>query len=153
MNLPEKMESLISLAKERGKELQYDGCSRDEINEILSTNNTFLPPESYLSFMRKMGKKAGHIFLGSSLFYPGCLLAFEDIDEIFSEEELEKIFLFGHHQGYQYYFFKKGEAGVWMRTDLTSISDERVAASFEELLEKEIEAARKILCPPPSQGC
>ncbi|MFW5419791.1 hypothetical protein J0910_24535 [Nocardiopsis sp. CNT-189] len=151
MNLSEKIESLILEAKEKEVRFQCNGCNESEINEIIYANNTFPPPDSYLSFMEKMGKGADHTFLGSSLFYPGCLSTFEDIDETFSKEELEGMFLFGHHQGYQYYFFKRGDGGVWMRTDLTPVKDERIATSFEELLEKEIRAARKILCNPQQE--
>ncbi|GAA1081977.1 hypothetical protein GCM10009605_19660 [Nocardiopsis composta] len=132
--------------------------SPDTIRRVLialpPTHLTTLACAEDLSVLivKKMRKKASHIFTDSSLFYPSCLPVFEDIDEIFPKKELKEIFLFGHHQGCQYFFFKRGETGEWVRTDLTPVRDECIAVSFEELLEKEIEAARKIFCNPP-EGC
>ena len=61
-----------------------------------------------------MGKRAGKLFRGTSIFYTDSLdavVAARDIAEDPREDlTLEHRFFFGHHQGYKVYFFANDHA-------------------------------------------
>ncbi|MFC3994828.1 hypothetical protein ACFOVU_02815 [Nocardiopsis sediminis] len=117
-----------------------EGCTEEELADIIAMNSTFSPPGAYVAFMRCMGKKAGRLLRGTDVFYPGCLDAFEVGVEVFPGGQIREIFLFGHHQGYQFYYFKPNDQHVYLRTeDDDGLTDSILASSFCEFISKRVD--------------
>lgn len=97
------------------------GCSEEQIAEVTASSQGFPLPSDYLEFLKTMGRGAGRLFRGTSMFYPIPIECREYAREFAEDDdpglELEGRFFFGHHQGYQFYFLQRGTAEVFMYTE------------------------------------
>lgn len=93
------------------------GCSGSEIAQVVATAGSFPIPDVYIAFLEVFGRKAGDLFRGTDLFFPGCLDAKDSAIDVASGPDetltLENRFFFGHHQGYKVYFFELGSEAVY----------------------------------------
>ncbi|WP_162958871.1 SMI1/KNR4 family protein [Nocardia yunnanensis] len=93
------------------------GCSDSEIDQVVSTADGFPIPDAYIAFLKAFGRKAGNLFRGTDLFFPGLLDAKDSAVDIASGPDetltLDNRFFFGHHQGYKVYFFEAGSEAVF----------------------------------------
>lgn len=91
------------------------GCSNEEISKVEANFGCELP-FSYREFLTIAGKKAGLLFAGTDIFYPGLLMLNSHADELLDELGLQGLFpanakVFCMHQGYEVDFFLPGSAG------------------------------------------
>jgi len=106
------IDNLIDLFLKEGRAEKESiiGCTPNEILEIEASQDVKLP-SSYKEFLSKMGKRAGYLSVGTTIFYPGILRL-----KIFMTELLEEYdsvafrlppnaFVFKSHQGYMYSYF------------------------------------------------
>ena len=89
------------------------GCSEEEIAQIEHHFGHRLP-ETYRSFLRLMGKKAGNCFVGTDMFFDKLRVLKEYASDLLAEgnsglELKENDFVFSVHQGYQFLFFEANE--------------------------------------------
>ncbi|BEK94107.1 hypothetical protein NSK11_contig00071-0047 [Nocardia seriolae] len=120
---PESMHAMEALRRDlliSGIAVSSDeivGCSDNEISRIVAAAESFPIPGTYLAFLKVFGRKAGDLFRGTDLFFPGLLDAKDAAIDIASgpseELTLENRFFFGHHQGYKVYFFELGSEAVY----------------------------------------
>ncbi|MFQ6397558.1 SMI1/KNR4 family protein [Nocardia sp. KC 131] len=93
------------------------GCTDEEISRVAAVA-TFPLPDECLAFLKVLGRKAGTFFQGKGMFFPEPLDTYEAAEGIAAEpgEDLtvEDRFFFGHHQGYQVFFFEKGRPEVFV---------------------------------------
>jgi hypothetical protein len=112
------------------------GCSETEVGEVLGLTQ-FRPPDDYLNFMKKMGRQAGRLFRGKTVFFPKMLESPEVAAEIGNDPQeslaLDNRFFFGHHQGYIVYFFQKNCPAVYSYEERQSDTPaHKVSDSFTE---------------------
>lgn len=95
---------------------QVRGCSDSEIAEVQNRLGIRLP-EVYREFLATMGRGAGPLFQGDSIFYPNMLNHRREIEYIIVNEEMTDYVLrlpddavaFLTHQGYEFFYFSAGE--------------------------------------------
>lgn len=87
-------------------------CTEEELNSIKLMCQESLP-ESYMDFMKIMGKGAGDFMKGSSVFYDELFDIREGAQDLLCENGLKTLtsdcFVFWMHQGYQFAFFMLGD--------------------------------------------
>lgn len=88
---------------------QCVGCSAVEIKE-LEERFGVLFPQSYIAFLKAIGRKAGGFFQGTDIFYPEILENRAGAEELLEEDQsdfrlLQSDFVFAIHQGYQFMYF------------------------------------------------
>ncbi len=109
---------LLRLDAARPEEIE--GCTEQEIDQVLAGCPFTSPPLAYVAFMRRAGRAAGNLFRGSDIHYPDCLGLREYAEECKQQEDsnvpLGDRFFFGHHQGYVLYFFQPEDERVWTYT-------------------------------------
>jgi hypothetical protein len=97
---------------------QIRGCDPDEVQEVLAQRPSFVVPEHYVHFLRRLGRGAGRLRRGTDVFYPDAAHTTEWAEETVRETptgfRTKGKFFFGHHQGYQYYYFEEGSPAVFM---------------------------------------
>ncbi|MEV0675509.1 SMI1/KNR4 family protein [Actinosynnema sp. NPDC050436] len=97
-------------------EHQVVGCTEAEVAEVLKSARNFPLPAEYPEFLRRMGREAGRLLIGTDLHYPEVLdipadaiaFAAEDAPQL---DPAGKHF-FAAHQGYQFYFFTREHPGT-----------------------------------------
>ncbi|HTE13352.1 MAG TPA: SMI1/KNR4 family protein [Chitinophagaceae bacterium] len=110
MNELGSITSIATFLKSNGVMLKPVGVA--EISSIKKYFNVSLP-ETYLQFLRLMGKGAGIFMAGSSVFYDELYELKEYAEELIIRNGLEPLpdnaFVFYMHQGYQGAYFKLNE--------------------------------------------
>ncbi|MEV6771218.1 SMI1/KNR4 family protein [Nocardia sp. NPDC051030] len=109
------------------------GCTVSEIQQVAQKSPIPLPDE-YLAFLQVMGRKAGRLFRGTSVFFPeplDAVVAAEDIAGDTGETlTLENRFFFAHHQGYQVFFFENHQPNVYCYVERNPDRIQTLAESF-----------------------
>jgi hypothetical protein len=89
-----------------------EGCSEDEIQEIMADQRVSRLPSEYVCYLKRIGKGAGPYLRGTDTFYPriitiGIRQAASDLfRENNTQIQLEPdSFVFAMHQGYQAFWF------------------------------------------------
>ncbi|MCE6995050.1 SMI1/KNR4 family protein [Saccharothrix sp. S26] len=127
---------------------QLRGCGEDDVAQVVESANGFPLPEHYLAFLRRLGREAGRLLLGTTFFYPDVLrvpaATAEFIADAAPDLRTEGRFFFAMHQGYQFYFFDRDHPGeVFLYTE----GDEEpvvVGATLIEYLWREAEGASAV---------
>jgi hypothetical protein len=86
------------------------GCSDSEIDEIMADQNVTRLPSAYACFLRRAGRGAGDLLVGTDAFYPRIIGLKEAAIELFSESPVpiqlgSDAFVIAMHQGYQLFWF------------------------------------------------
>lgn len=88
-------------------------CVKEEINMIESISGVKLP-EAYKDFLLLMGRGAGDLMAGSSVFFDEIFDLDEGAKELLMENNVpelpENAYVFWMHQGYQFAFFLAGNS-------------------------------------------
>lgn len=105
-------EKLIALGLADPQEII--GCSESEIEQIKAAQTVTFLPEIYVEFLRKMGKLAGNLYLGSDWAYPDLLKLKLHASELLNENANSFVlpddaFVFLMHQGYQFMYFRTND--------------------------------------------
>lgn len=115
----------------------FEGCSPEEIDTVVEAAGSVGLPEDYLAFLQVFGRRAGTLFRGSHVCYPEPLTAREAAEDLASDPEetltLENRFFFGHHQGYEVYFFEHGNSAVYSYVEGHPF-DQKLADTFIQWL-------------------
>jgi hypothetical protein len=85
------------------------GCSDEQIKEIESKLKVSLPP-IYKKFLSVMGQKSGDFLRGSDFWYPELLTLRQGAESLLHDLSSslklpQSAFVFGMHQGYQFFYF------------------------------------------------
>jgi len=92
------------------------GCDERDIGEVQGLSPIPLPAD-YVAFLRRMGRKSGRLFQGSTLRFPALTEATEVAQDIANDPQesltVQDRFFFGHHQGYKVYFFQRDDPAVY----------------------------------------
>lgn len=120
---------------------QIQGCTDEEVEGVVHHAGELKLPAPYIGFLRRMGRGAGSLFRGTSIYYPEPLEV-NDYARKFAEEDdpglsTEGRFFFAHHQGYQLYFFDSESGTVFLHTEGDN-EPEILANDFLEFLWKEV---------------
>lgn len=112
------------------------GCSESEIEQVQQSAQ-FPLPDDYVSFLKKMGHRAGRLFQGKVLYFPAMMESPEVADYLAADPRqsltLDNRFFFGDHQGYIVYFFQKDDPAVYSYQEgHPEDPAHRVADSFAE---------------------
>ncbi|MGF6889653.1 hypothetical protein ABIA39_009114 [Nocardia sp. GAS34] len=115
----------------------FEGCSQDEINAVIEAAGSVELPGDYLAFLQVFGRHAGTLFRGSHVCYPEPLTARDAAVDVASDPEetltLENRFFFGHHQGYEVYFFEHASDAVYSYVEGHPF-DQKLADNFTQWL-------------------
>ena len=122
------------------------GCSAAEIAEIeAASGHAAQLPAQYRSFLREMGRSAGHFLRGTDVFYPQILklrnIALALLRECAVGWSLgSHDFVFSSHQGYQFLFFdwSRGDDPPVMLFLEGDTEPRQVFASFSEWLRQSV---------------
>jgi SMI1 / KNR4 family (SUKH-1) len=92
---------------------ELKGCTREEIEELQRKFRITLP-ETYVEWLRIMGRDAGKFLKGSDAFFPALLELREGAEELLAENGTKfaiphDAFVFLMHQGYQFLFFRTAQ--------------------------------------------
>lgn len=103
------------------REDEIIGCTEEEMAQILAINPDVAVPEVYLAFMREMGRSMGNLFAGSDLGYPDCVDDQSYFREYAADDDPtlrpDQWFIFGSHQGYQFYYFRDHDPRVYLHCE------------------------------------
>ena len=123
-----------------------NGCSRAEIQKIENYYKVQLP-ETYVEFLKYMGKGAGKFMMGSSAFYDEIFDLKEGGIALLVENEFKPLpnlaFVFWMHQGYQFAFFNVNDGQnppIYYYTEGSVQADfEKKENSFTDFLESQLQ--------------
>ena len=127
------------------------GCTESEIRLIEEHLNLRLP-KVYREFLKKMGRQAGKLFVGTDMFYNDLFDNREGFQELLEEDEFSfdlkpSIFVFAGHQGYTYLFFDTEESlidpPVYSYNE-GELQIKRLYDSFSDFLSESLENLKKI---------
>ena len=89
-----------------------EGCSEDEIQEVMADQGVARLPAEYVSYLKRIGKGAGPYLRGTDTFYPRIITIGirSAASDLFRENDTEiqltpDSFVFAMHQGYQVFWF------------------------------------------------
>lgn len=104
------------VAEQLASPTELVGCDERDIGEVQGLS-PFPLPADYVAFLRRMGRRSGMLFQGSTLWFPALAEATEVAYDI-AEDPAESLtvqdrFFFGHHQGYKVYFFQRDDPAVY----------------------------------------
>ncbi|MBW4719973.1 SMI1/KNR4 family protein [Saccharothrix obliqua] len=121
-------------------EHQLVGCSEAEVAEVLAAAGDFSVPEEYRVFLRRLGRQAGRLLLGTHFYYPAIVDLPEWVADYVTLDapdfRTRGRFFIGSHQGYRYYFFEQDDPGaVYCYVD-GEAAPVRAAATLLEFLRK-----------------
>lgn len=115
------------------RENEIAGCSEPEMREIRAINPNVVVPDLYFAFMRAMGRSRGFLVAGTDIGYPECVEYQSDYREYAEEEDPalrpDEWFIFGSHQGYQFYYFRDRDPRVYLHCE----GEDNPASSWESL--------------------
>lgn len=125
-------------------------CSAHEVAEIRTKQRIDRLPPQYECFLRAMGKKAGRLLVGTSIFYPSMITYFEEMQEFVLENNLANVVpgsvLLGTHQGYMLYWLEPGDPSGLMHvceeSDLPDPEARTWPTFFDFLMSEAAEAVR-----------
>ncbi|MFC4424861.1 SMI1/KNR4 family protein [Deinococcus navajonensis] len=133
----------LMMNSDAGQYIKLQGCSEDELAELARAQHVAKLPETYVEFMRRVGKTKDFVSIGSDWAYPEVCTLKTSMIQILNEEwpdyEIdESIYVFHSHQGYQFAFFFGKDLSdnppvYYYRFDQKSI--ELIYQSFLEWLE------------------
>ena len=91
--------------------LPIQGLTNNEIREIQADQGVETLPAYYWEFLRRMGRCAGKLLIGTDAFYPALLGMKRDVLELLRENAAsqlidDKAVVIGMHQGYQAYWLE-----------------------------------------------
>lgn len=122
--------SLISSIERIRRGPPIQGLTDDEIREIQTDQGLESLPVCYQEFLRCMGRCAGHLLIGTDVFYPALLGIKADVLDLLRENAVSNLIgddavVIGMHQGYQAYWletasgddpavylYQEGETGI-----------------------------------------
>lgn len=86
------------------------GCSDSEIAEVIADQEVGRLPSAYLSYLKRIGRGAGRLLVGTHAFYPQILGLKAATAELFVEDGVSiqlgpQAFVIAMHQGYQAFWF------------------------------------------------
>src|SRR5215472_15285228 len=92
---------------------ELKGCTTEEIDELQRKFLVTLP-ETYVEWLKAMGRGAGKFLEGSDAFFPTLLELREGAEELLAENKSELVlpqdaFVFLMHQGYQFLYFRTAQ--------------------------------------------
>lgn len=129
------------IATDVARDHEIVGCTDEEIVRVQGVNPNIAVPELFFAFMREMGQSMGGLFSGTDIGYPECVnyhnefLEYADEDPTFHPEEW---FIFGSHQGYQFYYFRDGDPRVYLHSEGEQ-NPFQIWDSFAALIEDNLE--------------
>lgn len=117
---------------------QLRGCSDEEVELVLEKAQGFPLPEQYVAFLRRLGKQAGRLLIGTDVYYPVLLEVAEWANEFAEQEDpgldVSGRYFFASHGGYQYFFFDEGSPGEVFSYMERSAGPEVASKSFLDFL-------------------
>jgi hypothetical protein len=89
-------------------------CSPDEVAEVLEAQHLDQLPEQYERFLLTMGRQAGELLRGTTVFYPAIVELVDEMCELVQDNNVTHLVkagsvLAGMHQGYQLYWIEPGQ--------------------------------------------
>jgi hypothetical protein len=125
-------------------------CTLEEIEEIRTAQELDRLPPQYESFLRIMGRKAGSLLRGTSIFYPSMVKYLDEMREFPEENEFADLVvpgsvLLGMHQGYVLYWLEPGDlSGATHAREELPDPDAQRWPTFFDFLRHEAEAVVKM---------
>lgn len=123
---------------------QILGCTEAEIAAVLDKAQGFPLPEHFVAFLRRMGRGAGRLLVGTDAFYPASVETADAVRE-FAEGDpalrLSGRFFFANHQGYQWYFFDEASPGKVFLYSEGVAEPQLLAETFLDFLQREAGSA------------
>ncbi|AXB45016.1 SMI1/KNR4 family protein [Amycolatopsis albispora] len=85
-------------------------CTEEEVARVRGVGWL---PQPYEDFLLRMGRRAGDLLRGTSVFYPGIVELADEMRDLVRENKVEHLIapgsiLLGMHQGYQLYWLEPG---------------------------------------------
>jgi hypothetical protein len=86
------------------------GCSDREIEEIMTDQKVDRLPQAYTCFLKRIGRGAGELLIGTDAFYPRLIGVKDAAIELLTEDGAPiqlppDSLVIGMHQGYQFFWF------------------------------------------------
>jgi hypothetical protein len=126
---------------------EIEGCTEAEISQVEAAAGVTLPPV-YRALLRAIGKRAGHLLIGTDFQYPWLLSARQDALECLADNGNpftlpDDAVVFLGHQGYSFLYFlaREGEDPpvYGMSEAWADFGPRRVADSLSEWLRAAME--------------
>jgi hypothetical protein len=85
------------------------GCSGHEIEEIMTDQKVDRLPQAYTCFLKRIGRGAGELLIGTDAFYPRLIGVKDAAIELITEDGAPiqlppDSLVIGMHQGYQFFW-------------------------------------------------
>ncbi|MGC7097223.1 hypothetical protein ACPZ19_21325 [Amycolatopsis lurida] len=113
--MPETIEELAAHLVERGLATAetLEPCTPEEVAQVREAQGVEALPPVYEEFLLRMGRRAGDLLRGTSVFYPGIVELADEMRDLLRENKVEHLvvpgsILLGMHQGYQLYWLEPG---------------------------------------------
>ena len=114
-DLPQTIDELAAHLVERGlaTEKNLVPCTPEEVAQVRETQDVDRLPPLYEDFLMRMGRRAGGLLRGTSVFYPGIVKFAGEMRNLLRENKVEHLvvpgsILLGMHQGYELYWLEPG---------------------------------------------